>query len=122
MKAYVYLNKVLGFSVHRSHANKLIKHEIQVSSYFSVWRCGFSSVKLAHQKSKPVMPLSQVKLAEIFAIDSIRDRHEIFKHICIFCDEIFNKLKHYSVAFKLTLLTFQVLLRKIAVSVPRVVV
>ena len=32
-------------------------------SYISVWRCGFSSAKLSHQKSKPVMLLSQVKLA-----------------------------------------------------------
>ena len=32
-----------------------------------------------HQKSKPASLLSQVKLAGMFAIDSVRDRHELFK-------------------------------------------
>ena len=35
--------------------------------------------KFAHQKSKPVILLSQVKLQEMFAIDPIRDRHELFR-------------------------------------------
>ena len=63
LKAYVYLDKVFGFSVYIWYANWLINYENQVSSYISAWRCGFGSVKLAHQKSKPVMLLSQVKLA-----------------------------------------------------------
>ena len=35
-----------------------------------------SSAKLANQTPKPVMLLSQVKLAGNVAIDSVRDRHE----------------------------------------------
>ena len=42
---------------------RLIKYENEIS-YISVWRCGFSSAKPVHQKSKHVMLLSQVKLAE----------------------------------------------------------
>ena len=33
-----------------------------------------------HQKSKSVMLLSQVKLAGYFAIDTMRDRHELYKY------------------------------------------
>ena len=44
------------------NANRLIKYEKQVSLYISMWMCDFSSAKLAHQKSKPVMLLSHVKL------------------------------------------------------------
>ena len=40
-----------------------IIYEKQISSYISVWRCGFSSAKLAHEKSKPVMLLGEVILA-----------------------------------------------------------
>ena len=66
----------------------------QVSSDFSMWRCGFSSAKLAHQKSKPVILLSQQKM---FSIDSMRDRHELSKIIqcnsfnAYFCNADFYK-------------------------------
>ena len=63
-----------------------------------VW---FSSAKLAHQKSKPVMLLSQVTLA---GNACHRDRHELFKcnscnsfYAC-FCDEIFHKCTTQSIS------------------------
>ena len=60
LKAYI-LTWFWGFLfIFGNHMPIGIKYEKQVSSYFSVWRCGFSS---ANQKSKLVMPLSQVKLA-----------------------------------------------------------
>ena len=62
----------------------LKKHENQVPPYISVWRCGFSSANRAHQKSKPVMLLSQVKLV-MFARDTMRDRHiKVQFFLCIF--------------------------------------
>ena len=49
------------------------------TKYHHTFLCGgvveaCSSAKPVHQKSKPVMLLSQV---EMFAIDSIRDSHEL---------------------------------------------
>ena len=64
--------------VARSHANRVIKYENQVSLYISVWRCGFSSAKFAHKKSKPVMLLSQVN-HELFKYNSV-----ITLFICVF--------------------------------------
>ena len=52
----------------------IIKYEKQLSCTFSMWRCGFSSAELVHQKSEPVMLLSRVKLAGNVCI---RDRHEL---------------------------------------------
>ena len=81
------------------------------TKYHRTFLCGgFSSAKLALQKSKPVMLLSQVKLAGMFAIDSIRDRHECFKYfnVTLFMriyDVICNK-STTQLLFKLTLLTF----------------
>ena len=61
LKAYILTRFWVILFIFGDHM--LIKYEKQVSSYISVWRCSFSSAKLAYQKSKPVMLLSQVKLA-----------------------------------------------------------
>jgi len=50
----------------------IIKCASRVLLYISVGKCGFSSGKLAPQKSKLEMLLSQVKLKEMFAMNSIR--------------------------------------------------
>ena len=55
-------------------------YENQVSLYISMWICGFSSAILVHQKSKQMKLLNQIKWQEVFAIDSIRNRNELFKY------------------------------------------
>ena len=63
-----------------------------------MWGVVIAVLKLAHQKSKPVILLSQVKLAGKLAIDSIRDRHELLSIIqcnsfyVYLCDEILHKI------------------------------
>ena len=75
----------------------LIKYENQVSSYISVSRCGFSSANLAHQKFKPVMLLSQVKLAGNVCHKTLLGTDMSFSSIIqcnsfyvYLCDEIFH--------------------------------
>ena len=48
-----------------------------------MWRCGFSGAKLAHQKSKPAILLSQVKKKKLAGnvCHRLRDRYELIKKI-----------------------------------------
>ena len=62
-----------------------------------LWGCGVSSAKLVHQKSKPVMLLSQVISAGNVCHRLDKDICELFKYnqcksfYACFCDEIFHK-------------------------------
>ena len=56
----LYLTRVWVFLfIFGDHMLMGLKYGNQVSPYISAWRCGFSSAKLVHQKSKLVMLLSQ---------------------------------------------------------------
>ena len=61
LKAYIL--KGFGFLFIFGDHMLMPGYENQVSSYISVWSCGFSSAKLAHQNFMPLMLVSQVKLA-----------------------------------------------------------